>query len=102
MSTMTTTTATHHTLRRGDLAFYETIASGMVPLKVKAIVRDGDELIVAVRVTADRPAYVRGESLLLRVGSFLHARSAVRFRRSGTYVIGRTVFVPDDELLTRT
>lgn len=99
MSEMTAPTVTpQHTLRRGDLAFYETIRSGMVPVKVKAIIRDGDELIVAVRVTADRPAYIRGEALLLRAGPFLHSRSAVRVTRTGAYITGRTVFVPDDEL----
>lgn len=90
--------ATTHTLKHGDLAFYETLRSGMLPVKVEAITKDGDELVARLRVTGARGPYAKGETLHIRAGLSLHSRRAVSIRRSATYVTGRTIHVPDDEL----
>lgn len=82
-------------LKSGDLAYYETMQGAMVPLKVETITKDGDEMVARVKVTGHRYPYSKGEVLHLRVGAFLHARQAVRVRRMGATVVGKTVCIPD-------
>lgn len=89
---------TMHTLKHGDLAFYETLRSGMLPVRVESITKDGDELVARLKVTATRGPYVKGETLHIRAGLSLHSRRAVSIRRMGAWITGRTVHVPDDEL----
>jgi hypothetical protein len=89
---------TDHVLSAGDLAFYETLRSGMLPVSVQAITKDGDELVARLKVTASRGPYVKGETLHIRAGLSLHSRKAVSIRRQSHTVTGRTIHVPDDEM----
>jgi hypothetical protein len=88
---------TRHIVKAGDLAYYDTF-SGLVPVKVLSIKRDGDELVAELRVTGERGAYKRGEILNIRPTLTLVSR-AQRIVRSGQYrLIGQVIHVPDDAM----
>jgi hypothetical protein len=61
-------------LKAGDLAGYDTIRSGIIPLKVLDVERDGDDYRIRARVTGSRYAYDRGSVLTLRPSVFLFKR----------------------------
>lgn len=82
-----------YTVKAGDKAFYDSYGSGLVPVKVVKIEKDGDDLVAKLQVTATRKAYVKGETIHVRPGVFLVARDQV-FTRSGHFMIrGRTDYV---------
>jgi len=78
----------------GTLAFFDTYASGLVPVKVEQIPAGGpfvgwlchpSENFIRCKVTANRGAYRRGETLLL-APRFCVPRSHV-YTRGGSYRI---------------
>ena len=82
-----------YVLKAGMLAFYDTIGSGLVPIKVLAIGKDGDDLTARVKVTATRKAYHAGEVLNIRPRLNVVARDQVYVRSGHFRIRGRTEFI---------
>lgn len=85
------------TLNTGDLAYLDTLSSGLVKLKVIRIENDTRQdgkpvKHVVVRVTADRGAYRRGELINSEMLGRIVPRTAVKRYRSGkVYVLPFTI-----------
>lgn len=84
-------------LNTGDLAYLDTLSSGLVKLKVIRIENDTRQdgkpvKHVVARVTAERHAYKRGEVVTTESLGRIVPRSAVKRYRSGrAYVIPFTI-----------
>lgn len=86
-------------LQRGDLAYVDVYASPLIPIKILRVTsgrdRFGDpERVVFVRVTADRPGYVRGEVFRARPDTVVSRRTRVR-RGSGHIMVTGVDLVAD-------
>ena len=92
-----------HLLQAGDLAYFETVRSGLVKVKILSAVRDnlpeddrvtreGSMLSVRYRVTAESGAYYKGYEGWTS-STWIHSRSAIS--RSGMRILARTVVIPD-------
>jgi len=83
-------------MRRGDLAYVETVFNGLIPVKIldQAAHRTATRTVdgVKVKVTAERGAYRRGEVMTVEEQAVI-PRSHV-FRRGGNlYVRGRSYLI---------
>lgn len=84
-------------LNTGDLAYLDTLSSGLVKLKVIRIendIRQDGKAVkhVVARVTADRHAYKRGEIVNTESPGRIVPRAAVKRYRSGrSYVLPFTI-----------
>lgn len=72
------------------LAYYDSIYSGLVPVKVTEIARDphSDRLRLSARVTATRGVYKRGDMIVESPPSRIVPRSVVYYR-NGIAMIAR-------------
>ena len=89
-------TSNSHTVRTGDLAYYNAFRVGFIPCKVLAVKARSDfpgVPDVEVKLTATRGAYKRGEVFLVTSGNCV-PRSAV-YTSSGKYRIRHYVVIPD-------
>jgi hypothetical protein len=88
---------------RNQLAYLDTVFSGLVPVKVLAIRNTETDMHpeADVKVTATRPGYTRGETLTMHMPNHtLIGRDQVVTRRGQLYVFGPTRFLTDEgELL---
>jgi hypothetical protein len=67
------------TLQTGALAYFDTMRSGLIPCKVLSIeARENQGHNVAVKLTAARGAYKRGETVSSISARYVVPRSAVR------------------------
>lgn len=77
------------TLRVGDLAYYETVANGLIPCRVLEITGTSGFRSTAQRIlvqfTANRSAYKKGETIGC-FGIHVFPRKSVHRRKYGTYV----------------
>ena len=81
------------TLSGGDLAYLDTVFSGLVPIKMLTI---GDTEARA-KVTAGRPGFTRGEVLDLRVPNTTLVNRSQVFTRRGQYrIVGPLRLVTDE------
>lgn len=83
------------TYRVPVLAYVDS-AAGMVPCRVESVESDGT---VTVTVTADRPAWHRGETVTLNP-THVVPRCHVRHRRHGTFIVGFWSYTNDPNAVT--